>query len=424
MQWTPKFQYASRSDVGMKRQNNEDNYSITLCPEETLWLTRGHLFAVADGMGGHEVGELASKSALDTLPHVYFKSGLEQPADALHDAFQEANRSVFEIGNRNRDFKRLGTTCSALVAFAEGYLVGHVGDSRIYRVRDERIDQLTFDHTVGWEQRLRRRRQPDEAELPAEKYSHVLTRCLGPDPSVRIDIEGPFEYMPGDVFIICSDGLTKYVSDVEIGTYAKHLPVPDAVKLLTNLANLRGGADNCTVIIIRVTRQDGSVTPPPTADYPIPVETSPLLQPALFAGTLLFGVAAGLLSYHQWAIPAALSGMVSAALLFAGYQIGKKRNGQPGSYGDYEIDEEGNSTVFFRPYRTAALRLSAASVQKLKDATEKIRETAVTYQWKVDLEACDRKIEQANNTFSGQKLKQAMLEYSRAIDLLMQNIPR
>ena len=424
MQWTPKFQYASRSDTGMKRLNNEDCYALTLCPDDSQWFSRGHLFVVADGMGGHEVGELASKTAIDTLPHVYYKSAHEQPADALHEAMREANSAIYEIGNHNRDFKRMGTTCSSLVICADGYLVGHVGDSRVYRVRDERIDQLSFDHTVAWEQKLRQRRNAQLENVDTEKYGHVLTRCLGPDPTVRVDIEGPFQYLPGDVFVLCSDGLTKYLSDIEIGVYAKNMPPSEAAKLLVNMANLRGGGDNCTVVIVRVSKQDGVVNLPITAEYQQISTYSKWAQPLLFLATFICGIGAGVLSYFQLAIPAAMLGFLATGLLLWGFLIGRQRQQFAEADNDLDSPDEASATVFFRPYRTAAIRLSLSTADKLRESATKLEATAKEGKWQCNWSNYEATVQQAEAAMHAKKYRQALLDWSKAIDILFSGMSR
>ena len=115
MLWEQQLEYASLSDVGMKRQNNQDSVTISMEAEREGWERYGHLIVVADGMGGHAVGELASKMAIDTLPLTYKKSDRETMAAALTDAMQQTNAVIHERGSMNRDFQRMGTTCSALV---------------------------------------------------------------------------------------------------------------------------------------------------------------------------------------------------------------------------------------------------------------------------------------------------------------------
>ena len=151
MLWEQQLEFASLSDVGMRRQNNQDSLTTSMELEREDWERTGHLFIMADGMGGHAVGELASKIAIDTLPLTYKKSSHPTNGEALRDAMEQTNSIIFERGNLNPEFERMGTTCSTLALGPEGALIGHVGDSRIYRTRSKRIDQLTFDHSLQWE---------------------------------------------------------------------------------------------------------------------------------------------------------------------------------------------------------------------------------------------------------------------------------
>lgn len=423
MHWTPKFQYASRSDTGMKRKNNEDACSIVLCPEEQMWLTRGHLFAVADGMGGHEVGELASKTAIDTLPHVFFKSSQPTAAAALREALIEANAAIHDIGSKNRDFHRMGTTCSSLLINAEGFIVAHVGDSRIYRIREERIDQLTFDHTVAWEQRLRSKHNQTLSQVDAEKFGHVLTRCLGPEPQVAVDTEGPFEYLPGDVFILCSDGVVKYLTDIELGTIAKYLPPSEAVRLMVNLANLRGGADNSTAIVVRISKQEGSsVSLPSTQEYTVRQPPPVWAQPLLLFLALLCGVGAGVLSYFQWAILAASIGLLGAGFLVVAFLASRERRRILAGE-DLPIEEQ-SSTIFFRPYRTAALRLNESNIEKFREAAYRLQATARENEWKTDWNQFETHSRAAQEATQQRKFRLALQEWSRGIEVLFAGMPR
>lgn len=421
MHWTPKFQYASRSDTGMKRQNNEDTCSIMLCPEQEMWLSRGHLFAVADGMGGHEVGELASKTAIDTLPHVFFKSPHNTAVAALRNALSEANAAIHKIGVKNRDFNRMGTTCSSLIINAEGFIVGHVGDSRVYRIREDRIDQLTFDHTVAWEQRLKQKANNSLESVDADKYGHVLTRCLGPEAEVSIDTEGPFEYLPGDVFVLCTDGVTKYLNDIEIGTISKNLPPSEAVRLIVNLANLRGGADNSTAVIVRISKQDGSTTPPPSADYSYQEPPPRWAQPLLLFISLLCGIGAGVLSYFQWAVLAACVGFFGAAFLVIAFYVSRER--QRILSGEADANDEQSSTIFFRPYRTAAIRLNQSTIEKFREATFRLQGTAKEHQWSTDWTRYEQHVQAAEQAGKQQKFRLSMQEWARAIEILFAGMP-
>ncbi len=168
------------------------------------WHRCGHLFVVADGMGGHAVGDLASRIAVETLPHAYFKQDAPALQNRMRQAICAANKAINDRGRENREFEGMGTTCSVLSLTEGGAIIGHVGDSRVYRVRKGRIEQLTFDHSLQWEMIRLGRATVENVELFHPR--NVITRCLGPDPVVQVDIEGPFSVEAGDHFVLCSDG--------------------------------------------------------------------------------------------------------------------------------------------------------------------------------------------------------------------------
>ena len=250
MRWEQPIRYASISDIGFRRRNNQDACAVRICSDPKTWREHGHLLMVADGMGGHAVGELASKIAADTVCHTFFKLRDLDVVDALRKSLETANATINERGSLNRDFARMGTTCTSLALCSQGAVIGHVGDSRAYRIRGDRIDQLTFDHSLHWELMRQGRMRPDDIFMHESR--HVITRSLGPEPTVQIDIEGPYPIFPGDVYLLCSDGLTGHVQDAEIGIIARELPPQEACRLLVNLANLRGGSDNITVVAVHV----------------------------------------------------------------------------------------------------------------------------------------------------------------------------
>ena len=247
---------AGLTDVGIRRSHNQDAFSIREAVDRDHWLREGHVFLVADGMGGHAVGEKASAKAVREIPLIYAKHIHDGPMSALRRAFQETNAGIHSVGQENPEFRGLGTTATALVLREEGAWVAHVGDSRVYRVRDGQIEQLSFDHSYAWEMARRLNIPPEE--LPDVK-KNVIIRSLGPDPLVQVDIEGPYPLASGDVFILCSDGLSNLVNPEEVGTAATALPPTEAVRFLTELANLRGGPDNISVIIVRVGLGEPSV---------------------------------------------------------------------------------------------------------------------------------------------------------------------
>ncbi|HEX4412442.1 MAG TPA: PP2C family serine/threonine-protein phosphatase [Lacipirellulaceae bacterium] len=245
---------ASVSDLGMRRGNNQDSIGVFPTQDIAVWATRGHLLIVADGMGAHAAGELASKLAVDHISHNYFKLRDLYPPAALRQAVRDANNSIHAKGQSSIGFQGMGTTCSCLVLLPQGALVAHIGDSRVYRLRDELLEQLTFDHSLVWE--MAAAGQMSEADVPSYIPKNVITRSLGPHPTVHVDLEGPFTVQTGDKFLICSDGLSGPVNDEELGTILHSLDPQEAADTLVDLANLRGGPDNISVVIAQV---DGTV---------------------------------------------------------------------------------------------------------------------------------------------------------------------
>jgi len=213
--WDPGIECAELSDVGLRRANNQDAMTVVIAANEESWRRRGHLFVVADGMGAHAAGELASKMAADIVPHSYSKRLDEPPDVAIVAAMREANAQIHARGQDNPEFRGMGTTGSSLVLLPEGALVAHVGDSRVYRLRGRQLDQLSFDHSLVWE-------LMHSGDLPAKEVSNfvpknIITRSLGPNPNVQVDLEGPFPLQVGDTFLLCSDGLSGLVNDEELG---------------------------------------------------------------------------------------------------------------------------------------------------------------------------------------------------------------
>jgi serine/threonine protein phosphatase PrpC len=244
-----EIEYASHTDVGIRRSHNQDAYAVMPAKDDEHWQQVGHVFLVADGMGGHAVGELAAKIAVDNIPHIFSKYAQEGAIAALRHAFVETNSIINTRGEQNREFKSMGTTGIALVLRPEGAWVGHVGDSRAYRVRAGVIEQLSFDHSFLWEIARRQGKNPDELiGIPANR----IMRSLGPEGHVDVDVEGPHPLERGDVYLLCSDGLSGQVNDRTIGAVVSVLPPKEASQFLVHLANMQGGPDNITVIVVRV----------------------------------------------------------------------------------------------------------------------------------------------------------------------------
>ena len=252
--WSDHFQIAAVSDIGMRRSNNQDAYVLLPAEDDATWKSRGHIFVVADGMGAHAAGELASKLAVDGVVHHYRKQRQLSPPEAILRALRDTNAEIHQRGQANSEFHNMGTTCSVLLLLPQGALVAHVGDSRVYRVRNRRVEQLTFDHSLLWEMRAAGSLSGSDGKFSIPK--NVITRSLGPQSAVQIDLEGPLDVQQGDAFLLCSDGLTGKVEDSEIGEIVSLLPPHQASQLLVDLANLRGGPDNITVIVVRADSAD------------------------------------------------------------------------------------------------------------------------------------------------------------------------
>jgi PPM family protein phosphatase len=234
----PVGAYAVASDTGRRRRRNEDNYVVA-----------PPLFAVADGMGGAQAGEVASQLAASAL-EAGDSDGLDgiERIDAL---IQEANRSIFDRASTDPAASGMGTTMT--VALVEGMTVaiGHVGDSRAYLVRGEQMEQLTEDHSLVNELLKTGKLSEEEAQIHPQRS--VITRAVGTDPDV--DVDGfTIEAEDGDVFLICSDGLSDMVEDEEILelVHRNRDDLDKAVKALVAAANRGGGEDNITAVAFRI----------------------------------------------------------------------------------------------------------------------------------------------------------------------------
>ncbi|MDA1017738.1 MAG: protein phosphatase 2C domain-containing protein [Planctomycetota bacterium] len=399
----------------MRRQNNQDSCIVQMSSDEAIWKKRGHLFVVADGMGGHAVGELASKIATDTLPHTFFKNDTDPIAVALKDAVEKSNAAIYERGSQNRDFERMGTTCSSLVLSPEGAFCGHVGDSRVYRVRAGKIEQLTFDHSLQWELIRRGRMKPEEVFQNHPR--NVITRSLGPEAEVNVDIEGPFEVLPGDVYVLCSDGLTGHLQNHEIGAIARELSAKDACRLLGNLANLRGGSDNTTVVIAKVGAQRGFEMPvEPQEPEEGGISWRTLAAMWVIASAAVGGSSMWLLGQRNEGMT--LIGLALTALLGLGILWLKKRRE------NQLLLEEGPTvqTKVWKPYQTASAKFTRKFLDQLVSLESELHRMAMEEGWGIDYEKLAKTEENAKQSMADKQYTQALLLYSKMIDLFMTEI--
>jgi serine/threonine protein phosphatase PrpC len=230
------------SDLGRQRRGNEDNYYV-----------RAPLFVVADGMGGAQAGEVASAIAVKQ-----FEGGLpdgEDPGEALAALIREANTRIHEQARSDVQHAGMGTTTTAAYLTGDTVVVAHVGDSRCYLLRDGDLIRLTRDHSLVDE--LIRRGKLTEEQAESHPQRSVITRALGPEPSVEVDVEA-FPARAGDVFLLCSDGLTSMVHEPELKRMLadRERPLEQTGRRLIAAANEAGGRDNITVILFRVEQVD------------------------------------------------------------------------------------------------------------------------------------------------------------------------
>jgi protein phosphatase len=262
--------YSDRTDVGRRRANNQDSKSVLPPSSPQQYQSRGWMFLVADGMGAHAAGEMASGIAAERVPLVYEKSAQHSPPLALRRSLEQTNAEINAKGESAAEFRGMGTTCTVLVLVPRGALVGHVGDSRAYRVRGRTIEQLSRDHSLVWELESAGGMSREQAAGAAPK--NIITRSMGPHPHVDVDIEGPFPIEEGDTFLLCSDGLSGQVSDEEIGLFAAELEPREATAALTGLALVRGAPDNVTVVVARAGVEEVSKVPAGGEPWPLTEE--------------------------------------------------------------------------------------------------------------------------------------------------------
>jgi protein phosphatase len=242
------FTCAARTDVGIVRSGNEDNY---------LMLADRGVFIVADGMGGHAAGEVASEMAVRITSHeIGSLRGLSdvEASDRVSSAIRAANDAIFERTLSEHDKRGMGTTATVLVLMPRRYLIGQVGDSRAYLLRDGRLLQLTKDHSYVQEQVDAGLLTPDQARV--HPYSNVITRCVGAGSEVLPDIYFG-SLRAGDILLLASDGLTGMLEDDQLVRILQSEGGPDAwVDRMVAEANYRGGLDNITAIVVRIESLD------------------------------------------------------------------------------------------------------------------------------------------------------------------------
>ena len=258
-----EIKFFAATDVGRQREHNEDNYLVD---------PKLQLFVVADGMGGHAAGEVASQIAVHELCRAVregadsiarYHSGQLTGATEINEArqtiltllersVQKASAAIFRDGQADAAKRGMGTTTSALLIAGDRGFIAHVGDSRIYLVRQGQVHQITEDHSLVNELVKRGKLKRDEIDSsPYAKYKNAVTRAVGANESVDADTLD-FEVLPGDQFVLCSDGLHFYLRDHDLTEILATADVAEAPRRLVALANAGGGHDNITAVVIRV----------------------------------------------------------------------------------------------------------------------------------------------------------------------------
>jgi protein phosphatase len=252
-----KLQMAGISDVGLRRGHNEDRIATD---------PRLGLAVLADGMGGYRAGEVASAMAVSVIVEELRKGLRHNPPQRLdedsgytlgsllvREAIGRANESIYQAAQEQPQCQGMGTTLVSLLFYDNQVSVAHVGDSRLYRLRRGEIEQLTADHSLMQELIDRGFYTPEEARRNVQK--NLVTRAVGVDPTVNADLQEE-PVLPGDLYLLCSDGLSDLVDDEGIRTtltrYGNHLP--EAAERLVQQANANGGTDNISVILVRALR--------------------------------------------------------------------------------------------------------------------------------------------------------------------------
>jgi len=247
----PGVEVAGLSDVGCQRENNEDSYLYWEPSGDEEFQRKGRLAVIADGMGGHEGGQEASRLAVETVREVYDQAFHDDPQAALVESFAAAHARIQDYADRHPAFQGMGTTCTALVLRGRQLYFAHVGDSRLYLVRDGSILRLTRDHSyVGRLVESGIVRAEDAEKHPQR---HILTAALGAGRELSVDsAQRSVALLEGDDLLLCTDGLWSVVTEDELETTVSGNAPAECCAALVKLARQRGGPDNITLQVLRI----------------------------------------------------------------------------------------------------------------------------------------------------------------------------
>ncbi len=234
------------SDIGLVRQNNEDFWNHLL---------EDQFFVLADGMGGHQAGEVASREAVNQLCMRFkeksssFNKSLPLCTQQIVEAIQEVNYAIYRMGRENDSLKGMGTTLCCVFLHGDGIVFGHVGDSRIYRFRNNHLEQITQDHSLLRE--LIDLGQLNEQQANEFAYKNIITKAIGTEPFVEPTVSSD-SIQVGDIIVMCTDGLSDLLTKKEMQRIIAETPEEDVAKKLVKAAKCKGGYDNITVVIIKI----------------------------------------------------------------------------------------------------------------------------------------------------------------------------
>ncbi len=247
----PGIEAASLTDVGLQRENNEDSFLYWEPDSDADFRRKGRLAIVADGMGGYDGGQEASRLAVETVRHIYDRDFNGDPQQTLLTAFQAAHDSIQRYAFEHPQFHGMGTTCTALSIIDHQLYFAHVGDSRLYLVRPDSMSRLTRDHSyVG---RLVENGIVRSEDAESHPQRHILTAALGSGREITPHSpDQPISLSNGDTLLLCTDGLWGVVGEQELASIARTNPPTEACLKLIRSALERGGPDNVTAVVLRV----------------------------------------------------------------------------------------------------------------------------------------------------------------------------
>jgi serine/threonine protein phosphatase PrpC len=256
---------AYASDIGRKRSRNEDSVAFYESSSSQIVAEYGRLYIVADGVGGGGAGEVASRYAAEKTLHAYYNSHEQDPEQRLRSAINAANSDLFRYTEQHQEMWRMGTTLVSALLIETKFIIANVGDSRAYLIRGDQIRQITRDHSLVGRLLDKGAISPEQAKNHPQR--NIVLRSLGSEPEVRPDFYSGM-LQTDDLLVLCTDGLTRHVSDSEIVELVTDRRPNQAVRELVDLANGRGGEDNVSILILAVMRRVRKISPSPGGNLP------------------------------------------------------------------------------------------------------------------------------------------------------------